>query len=155
MVTIQIKKILVTSSLLVTALFQSPVLFSQEDTQEEALAVFSLFLSAMTASDKKTVQSLFADDAFFWGTGSKTLVTNPSGISEYFSTLDKNAPNSYLARPLNYEIKNLSPQLVLISGMWEIENVTSGTITPLRISMALENRDDSWQIVQFHNSAVP
>jgi len=139
-------------------LFISLVLSAPAYTQDgagEAAAVFERFLVAMTNADIDTVTSLFAEDALFWGTGSQSLVTTPAGVLAYFTPVGRNEPGATLARARNYEIRVLSDNLVMISGMWEVVPRGQDSGTPLRVSMLLENRDDQWLVIQFHNSRVP
>jgi len=139
-------------------LFISLVLSAPAYTQDgagEAAAVFERFLVAMTNADIDTVTSLFAEDALFWGTGSQSLVTTPAGVLAYFTPVGRNEPGATLARARNYETRVLSDNLVMISGMWEVVPRGQDTGTPLRVSMLLENRDDQWLVIQFHNSRVP
>jgi len=139
-------------------LFISLVLSAPAYTQDgagEAAAVFERFLVAMTNADIDTVTSLFAEDALFWGTGSQSLVTTPAGVLAYFTPVGRNEPGATLARARNYETRVLSDNLVMISGMWEVVPRGQDSGTPLRVSMLLENRDDQWLVIQFHNSRVP
>ncbi len=126
-----------------------------QDGADEAAAVFERFLVAMTNADIDTVTSLFAEDALFWGTGSQSLVTTPAGVLAYFTPVGRNEPGATLARARNYETRVLSDNLVMISGMWEVVPRGQDSGTPLRVSMLLENRDDQWLVIQFHNSRVP
>jgi hypothetical protein len=51
----------------------------------------------------------------------------------------------------------VSDSVFLISGLWQVERIADGkpTLTPLRISIAVTKRGDSWKIAPFHNSARP
>ena len=128
---------------------------AQGDAQADAAAVFERFLVAMTNADIATVTSLFAEDALFWGTGSKELVTTPAGVLAYFTPVGRNEPGATLARARSYETRELGNGLVMVSGMWEVVPRGQDTGTPLRVSMLLANREGTWQIIQFHNSRVP
>ena len=129
--------------------------FGQTDPAAQAAAVFERFLTAMTNTDIATVTGLFAGDALFFGTGSKTLVTDPAGVLAYFEPVGRNEPGANIARARDYQVKVVSDDLVLVSGMWEVVRRGSESGTPLRVSMALARRNGEWQIIQFHNSAVP
>jgi uncharacterized protein (TIGR02246 family) len=121
----------------------------------QAAAVFERFLVAMSNADIATVTSLFADDALFWGTGSRSLVTDPAGVLAYFEPVGRNAPGANIARARDYVTRVLSDNLVMISGLWEVVPSGQSEGTPLRVSMLLEQRDGQWRIIQFHNSGVP
>ena len=130
-------------------------LSAQADPETEAAGVFERFLVAMTNTDIDTVTGLFAEDALFWGTGSRTLVTDPAGVMAYFEPVGRNEPGLNIARAVDYSVNVISADLVLVSGMWEVVRRGQDSGTPLRVSMAVARRDGQWQIIQFHNSAVP
>src|SRR6266446_3933002 len=52
--------------------------------KEEALQVLEKWTKAFTDSDVDSIVKLYAPDALFLGTGSKTVVTKPEGIRTYF-----------------------------------------------------------------------
>jgi hypothetical protein len=52
--------------------------------REDALAVVQKWAEAFAASDVDSIVKLYARDALFFGTGSKTLVTKPEDIRTYF-----------------------------------------------------------------------
>lgn len=137
------------------ALSLSPsTLFAQDDAQQAAHDMFARFLTAMTNADVPTVTSLFTEDALFWGTGSKSLVTDPAGVLAYFRPVGNKTPGQTLCRALDYSVDVISDDLALLSGMWEV--VPPGQDgRPLRLSMAVARHNGEWKIIQFHNSAVP
>jgi hypothetical protein len=52
--------------------------------KEDALKVVDKWTKAFTESDVDGIVKLYAPDAIFLGTGSKTLVTKPEEIRKYF-----------------------------------------------------------------------
>jgi ketosteroid isomerase-like protein len=54
------------------------------DAKGEALAVLDQWTKAFAASDVDAIVKLYAPDALFMGTGSKTVVTDPAAIRKYF-----------------------------------------------------------------------
>ena len=52
--------------------------------KEEALEVLHQWTKAFAESDVDGITKLYATDALFMGTGSKTLVTKPAEIRTYF-----------------------------------------------------------------------
>lgn len=125
--------------------------------KENALAVFERFLTAFTAADVDAVLGIFWPDTLFWGTTRPDLVTMPEAVREYFKPLGDLKPSEWKATSLGASPLVVSDSVVLISGLWQIENVVDGTpkITPLRISVAVTKRGDEWRIAQFHNSVRP
>jgi hypothetical protein len=137
------------------ALAGSLPLRAQTDPAAAAADVFGQFLAAFTRSDAPAVVALFAEDALFWGTGSKTLVLDTAGRQQYFSNLEGGTPGRNIASALDYSVKVLSDTDVLVSGMWQIQFNGNAEGTPLRVSMAVSQLNGEWKIVQFHNSRVP
>ena len=123
--------------------------------KEDAQAVFGKFLTSFSAANADGILELFAQDALFWGTGSKTLVTSPEGIRQYFSGLNKRAAGVVVATSLGTSSIVLSDTEVLISGIWQVRRVAEDKLTPLRVSLVVGKRGDRWEILQFHNSRVP
>jgi uncharacterized protein (TIGR02246 family) len=124
---------------------------------ENALVVFDRFLTAFTAADVDAVVDIFWPDALFWGTTRPDLVTTHEAVREYFRPVGNLKPNEWRATSLGTSALMVSDSVVLISGLWQIENVVDGkaTITPLRVSVAVTERGDAWRIAQFHNSLRP
>ena len=52
--------------------------------KEDAFQVVERWAKAFTEADVDTIVSLYASDAVFIGTGSKTIVTKPEDIKKYF-----------------------------------------------------------------------
>jgi hypothetical protein len=52
--------------------------------KEDALAVLEAWTKAFAASDVDGIVKLYAPDALFLGTASKTVVVKPEGIRSYF-----------------------------------------------------------------------
>src|SRR5687767_3156305 len=72
--------ILLVALALITA-FGSPAIAGPK---EEALQVVEQWTDAFTTSDVDGIVKLYAPDALFLGTGSKTVVTKPEELRQYF-----------------------------------------------------------------------
>jgi uncharacterized protein (TIGR02246 family) len=124
--------------------------------EEEALGVLQRWTQAFTASDVDAIVKLYAPDALFFGTGSKTLVTNPADVRTYFeAALLNNRPRT--ATLDQRVVRVLSERAVAISGMDTVTGVKDGNVLTGkgRVTFVVANRDGTWQIVQFHRSAIP
>jgi len=130
-------------------------LSAQTDPAAAAAAVFEQFLSSFTNADSAGVVALFAEDAKFWGTSSKALVEQTSGIEQYFSNLANTPPGQTIARAVDYSVLVVADNLAVVSGVWEVIPAGTTTPVPLRVSLAVALRNGQWKIVQFHNSRVP
>ena len=83
---------------------------------------------------------------------------NAGGVREYFNrAIGSRKPNEQKATPLETSALVVSDSVVLISGLWQVERIVDDKprLTPLRISIAVTKRGNSWRIAQFHNSARP
>ena len=124
--------------------------------KEEALGILEQWTKAFSASDVDGIVKLYAPDALFVGTGSKSVVTKPEDIRKYFeNALLNNKPRS--ANLESYEAMTLSDSTVIISGLDVVTGVTDGkTVSrPGRASFVVAKRGNGWQIVHFHRSAMP
>jgi uncharacterized protein (TIGR02246 family) len=143
--------------LLAVVLAVSPML-AYAGPKEDAQAVFDRFLTTLTAANVDAVVGVFWPDALFWGTTKPDLATTPEALREYFfKGLGSRKPDEQKATSLATSVLVVSDSVVLISGLWQIENVVDGKPmrTPLRISIAVTKRGDTWRIAQFHNSLRP
>ena len=92
------------------------------DAKSDALQVVDKWAKAFTASDVDAIVKLYAPDALFMGTGSKTVVTKPEGIRTYFEAgLLTNRPRG--ASLNSFESMVLSDGAVLVTGLDTVTGV--------------------------------
>jgi uncharacterized protein (TIGR02246 family) len=124
--------------------------------KEDALAVLDKWTKAFAASDVDAIVKLYAPDALFMGTGSKTVVTDPAAIRKYFEgALLTRKPR---AAPISDQsVMVLSDTVVLIAGLNNSTGVLDGKTfsNPGRVTFVIAKRGSEWQIVHFHRSAMP
>src|SRR5438876_2113632 len=83
--------------------------------KEEALLVLEKWAKAFTDSDVDGIVKLYAPDALFLGTASKTVVVKPEAIRSYFeNALLNNRPRG--ATLADYAAMPLSDTAVVITG---------------------------------------
>jgi uncharacterized protein (TIGR02246 family) len=123
--------------------------------KEDALQVVEKWSKAFNASDVDGITDLYAPDALFMGTGSKTLVTNPEGVHKYFGQLRDDMPRG--ATLNNHEAMILSDATVLITGLDTVTRVHDGKSLSARgrVTFIVAKRGSDWKIVHFHRSAIP
>jgi uncharacterized protein (TIGR02246 family) len=124
--------------------------------KEEALQVLHKWTTAFTESDVDAITKLYAADALFMGTGSKTLVTKPGEIRAYFEqALLNNRPRGALLG--DHSVVVLSDAAVLVTGMDTVTGVRDGQTfsNSGRVTFVVAPRADGWRIVHFHRSAMP
>ena len=129
--------------------------FATADPKVEALQVLAKWIQAFNASDIEGIVSLYAPDALFIGTGSKEVGSTPEYFRKYFQSLKRDMPRG--AKLDSYSTMELSSTVVLVSGMDTVSGTKDGATfhRPGRTSFVLVKREEKWQIVQFHRSAVP
>lgn len=123
---------------------------------EEAARLGENWIRAFNASDVDAIVSLYAPDALFFGTGSTSLVTQASGIRAYFAAaLLTNRPRSAVMPDPTVQV--LSDTTVIVTGLDTMTGVQDGRVVRAhgRTSFVVGKRDDGWQIVHFHRSAMP
>jgi uncharacterized protein (TIGR02246 family) len=124
--------------------------------KEEALQVVQNWTKAFTESDVDGIVKLYAPDALFFGTGSKTLVTKTEDIRKYFeAALLTNRPRS--ATVGDHSAVVLSDNAVAVTGLDTVTQTKDGKILSAngRTTFVVARRDAGWQIVHFHRSAMP
>src|SRR6266853_3724881 len=112
--------------LVAVALFASLCSTSIAGPKEEALQVLEKWTKAFTDSDVDSIVKLYAPDALFLGTGSKTVVTKPEGIRTYFEQafLRIKPPGVSL---VEHSVMVLSDTFVVVTGLDTITGVRDGT----------------------------
>lgn len=123
--------------------------------KEDALSVLENWTNAFAASDVNGIVKLYAPDALFIGTGSKT-VADTQTIHKYFEkALLTRRPR---AAPISStEVMVLADNAVLVTGLNESTGVLDGKpfSSPGRVTFVIAKRGQEWLIVHFHRSAMP
>ena len=123
---------------------------------EDALAILDKWTKAFAASDVDAIVALYAPDALFMGTGSKTVVTEAAAIRKYFE--DAILTRRPRAAPISSsEVMVLSDTAVAVAGLNDSTGVLDGKpfSNPGRVTFVIAKRGPEWQIVHFHRSAMP
>jgi len=142
--------------LIAGALFASLCTTAIAGPKEEALQVLEKWTKAFTESDVDGIVKLYAPDALFFGTGSKTLVTKPEEIRKYFEqALLSNRPRG--ATLDTHSATVLSDTAVVVTGLDTVTGVRDGKPFSAngRVTFVVAKRGSGWQIVHFHRSAMP
>lgn len=124
--------------------------------KEDALQVVEEWAKAFTNSDVDGIVKLYAPDALFLGTGSKTVVVKTEEIRKYFEqALLSNRPRG--ARLDSHSVMVVSDTAVVVTGLDTVTGVRDGKPTSAngRVTFVVGKRGSEWQIVHFHRSAMP
>jgi len=138
------------------ALFAAIATTAHAGPEEDAHAILAKWAKAFTDSDVDGIVSLYAADALFMGTGSKTVVNQTEGIRKYFENgLLNNRPRG--ARLVSHTTMLLADGAVLVTGIDNLTGVRDGKsrTTIGRVTFVVAKRGADWQIVHFHRSAMP
>jgi uncharacterized protein (TIGR02246 family) len=140
-------------ALVLTTAVASPVLAGPE---EDALQVIQKWAGAFRASDVDAIVALYAPDAMFLGTGSRTVVRKTEEIRQYFErALLTDRPRGAVLE--SHSVMALSDGAVVVTGLDTTTAVRDGkTISsPGRVTFVVAKRGTEWKIVHFHRSSVP
>jgi uncharacterized protein (TIGR02246 family) len=124
--------------------------------KEDALQVVEKWAKAFTDSDVDGIVKLYAPDATFLGTGSKTVVVKPEEIRKYFEqALLSNRPRG--AKLDSHSAMEVSDTAVVVTGLDTVTGVRDGQPVSAngRVTFVIGKRGSNWQIVHFHRSAMP
>jgi uncharacterized protein (TIGR02246 family) len=140
-------------ALVLVSVVASPAIAGPE---EDAMKVVERWAAAFNASDVDAIVALYAPDALFLGTGSRTVVTAPADIRRYFEqALLTDRPRG--AKLESHSVMAASDGAVVITGLDVTTAVRDGkTLTnPGRVTFVVAKRGSDWKIVHFHRSSVP
>ncbi len=121
-----------------------------------ALGAVQAWADALNRKDLDAVVASFANDASFFGTTSKTLISSPEGIRKYFEAVyAKFSP--FTVELGQTTVSELSADSAVVTGfdLWKVTINGMPAEGTGRLSVAVARRDGQWRIVSFHRSAIP
>ena len=124
--------------------------------KEEALQVLKNWTTAFSNSDVDGIVRLYAPDAHFIGTGSKTVVLSQDEIRKYFEqALLSNRPRT--AQITDQFVTVLSESAVIVAALDTVTGMRNGALFSAqgRVTFVITKRGPDWRIVHFHRSAMP
>jgi uncharacterized protein (TIGR02246 family) len=139
-------------SLLICSFFSPAIAGPKED----AFQVVESWARAFSAADVDSIVSLYAPDAVFMGTGTKTIVTQPEGVKKYFETVLL-GNRKFVASLVDSSVVALSDSTVVVTGLDKLIATVDGKSQDIfgRVTFVLSKRESGWKIVHFHRSAMP
>ena len=124
--------------------------------KDDAVQVIERWAKAFTAADVETIVSLYAPDAVFMGTVSKTIVTTPEGIRKYFEValLGK---RRFVASFVQSSVTAVAETAFVITALDKLVVTTEGNTEEVfgRVTFVVAKRESNWKIISFHRSAMP
>ena len=124
--------------------------------KEDAFEVIERWAKAFTEADVDTIVSLYASDAVFMGTGSKTIVTQPEDIKKYFqAALLGN--RRFVATFVDSRVTPVSETAFVATVLDKLAVTADGKTQDVfgRVTFVVAKRESGWKIVSFHRSAMP
>ncbi len=139
-------------SLLICSFFSSAI----AGPKEEAFQVVESWAKAFTAADVDSIVGLYAADAVFMGTGTKTIVTQAEGVKKYFETALL-GNRKFVASLVDSSVVALNDSTVVVTGLDKLIATVDGKSQDIfgRVTFVLSKRESGWKIVHFHRSAMP
>ena len=126
------------------------------ETKASALGVANAWVAAVNQQDLDGIVGTFATDASFFGTSTKTLISDAQGVRQYFAkVIQAYAPVKVELGQVT--VTELSADSAVITGFdrWKV-TVNGAPVEAIgRLSMAVAVRNGQWKIVSFHRSAMP
>ena len=129
---------------------------SKNQIEKEALQVLTCWVHAFTKADVEAIVELYAYDASFIGTGSKSIVTKPAGIRTYFE-MALLGDRKFVASFTDVCATVLSESVVVVAALDKLVMTTKGeTKTHFgRVSFVITQHESNWKISHFHRSEMP
>ena len=129
---------------------------SSNNLLEDGEQLLANWINAVNRCDVNAVMQLFAADVMFYGTSTKTLITNSEGVRQYFEQAFAQLS------PLNMSIEDKKIQsvsdavmLLACSDSWTVTLNGQQQIMFGRLVMTAAIKQGAWKIVSFHRSTLP
>ncbi len=129
---------------------------SSNNLLEDGEQLLANWINAVNRCDVNAVMQLFAADVMFYGTSTKTLITNSEGVRQYFEQAFAQL------QPLTMSIEDKKIQsvsdavmLLACSDSWTVTLNGQQQIMFGRLVMNAAIKQGAWKIVSFHRSVMP
>ena len=126
------------------------------DPESAAADVLARWTRAFTDSDVAGIVDLYAEDALFLGTSSKTGTRNRADVRAYFErALLHNRPRT--AAIDERTIMVLAEDVAVASGLDTVTGNKEGQTYAIqgRFTFVIQRREAGWKIMHFHRSSLP
>ena len=126
-----------------------------EADRAAVLATTQAWIAAFNTRDAERIAALYAPDAVFWGTVSKTIRTTPEAVVEYFRDSAKRRPK--LRMELVESHVRVLGDIAINSGGYRSTDPTADgdVVTPLRFTFVYRREAGRWAIIDHHSSRMP
>ena len=126
-----------------------------DEEKAEVAAATQSWVEAFNARDAERIAALYAPEAVFWGTVSKTIRTTPAAVLEYFQASVANGPHLSIAvvdqHPRAYG------EIGINTGAYTSREIRDGSeiVKASRFTFVYRKQDGRWTIIEHHSSRIP
>jgi uncharacterized protein (TIGR02246 family) len=126
------------------------------DLMTEGDQLLANWVAAVNRCDVDAVMQLFAADAIFYGTSTKTLITSSEGIRQYFEqAFAQLQPFAMTVTDKKISFANNDVMLLACTDEWSVTLDGQLQIMFGRLVMTAAIKQGAWKIVSFHRSVMP
>ena len=129
---------------------------SSNNVLEDSDQLFANWMAAVNRCDVDAVMQLFAADVMFYGTSTKTLITNSEGVRQYFEQAFAQLQPLTMSIE-DKKIQSVSDDVMLLActDSWTVKLNGQQQIMFGRLVMTAAIKQGAWKIVSFHRSVMP
>jgi len=129
---------------------------SSNNVLDDGDQLLANWVAAVNRCDVDAVMQLFAADAMFYGTSTKTLITSSEGIRQYFEQAFAQLQPLSMSID-NNKIQSVSDDVLLTActDEWSVMLDGQKQVMAGRLVLTAAKRQEEWRIVSFHRSVMP
>jgi uncharacterized protein (TIGR02246 family) len=129
---------------------------SSNNLLEDGDRLLANWVTAVNRCDVDAVMQLFAADAIFYGTSTKTLITSSEGIRQYFEqAFAQLQPLAMNIVEKKIRFANAGVMLLACLDSWTVTLDGQKQVMAGRLVLTAAKRQEEWKIVSFHRSVMP
>ena len=129
---------------------------SSNNLLEDVDQLLAHWVTAVNRCDVDAVMQLFAADVMFYGTSTKTLITNSKDIRQYFEqAFTQLQPLVMTVSDKKISFANNDVMLLACSDKWSVTLDDQQQVMFGRLVMTAAIKQGAWKIVSFHRSVMP
>jgi uncharacterized protein (TIGR02246 family) len=129
---------------------------SSNNLLEDGDRLLANWVTAVNRCDVDAVMQLFAADAIFYGTSTKTLITSSEGIRQYFEqAFAQLQPLAMNIVEKKIRFANAGVMLLACTDEWSVTLDGQKQVMAGRLVLTAAKRQEEWKIVSFHRSVMP
>jgi uncharacterized protein (TIGR02246 family) len=129
---------------------------SSNNLLEDGEQLLANWVNAVNRCDVDAVMQLFAADAMFYGTSTKTLITSSESIRQYFEqAFTQLSPLTMSIEDKKIQYVSDDVMLLACADKWSVALNGQQQVMFGRLVMTAAIKQGAWKIVSFHRSVMP